>query len=387
MSTRPEFSVEIRQAIDSVPEEEWDRLLTPDDPFTCHAFLSVLERSGSATTETGWFPVHVLCRHGERLVGAAPLYLKNHSYGEYIFDWGWAQAARRAGLAYYPKLVCAVPFTPATGHRFLVAPGEDAPTIRRALLGAMTHVAREAGAHSLHVLFSSEEETEDLSTVPGISPRLTHQYHWVHPGVADFDAWLATMRSRRRKEIRRERRRPSELNVEIQVLRGADLLPSHWEALECFYRSTVDRKYAQAYLTPEFFSMAQTRLAHLAVGILALEGSEVRAGALAFQRGSHLYGRYWGCQPGFEALHFEICYHRPIELCLEQGWTRFEAGAQGEHKIARGLLPSPTRSLHWMSHAGLARAVARSNEEERAHTLRILEDLSRHGPFHRSEES
>ena len=385
MSEKGEFSIEILQGIHRISEKEWDRLVPPDDPFMTHAFLHALEESGSASINTGWMPLHILCRRENRLVGGAPLYLKNHSYGEYIFDWGWADAARRAGVPYYPKLLSAVPFTPASGRRLLIPTGEHDSNIERALLSGMMHVAKESRAQALHILFCTEQEHQELGSIPGIVPRTTFQYHWTNPGVSNFEEWLSLMRARRRKEIRRERRVPKDLDVEIRVVPGADLTENDWQVLESFYRDTVERKWGQPYLTPDFFKLARVRLAHLALGILAVHDGEIQASALFFQRGSNLYGRYWGCRPGYERLHFELCYHRPIELCLTEGWTRFEAGAQGDHKISRGLLPAPTHSVHWVRHTGLSDAVQTWMDEESQTNIQTMEKLAKHGPFRKQE--
>ena len=383
MSPSDSLEVEIAQGIHTVPQADWDSLVGRHDPFMTHAFLTALESSGSATADTGWLPLHVLCRRHKQLIGAAPLYLKNHSYGEYIFDWSWAQAAQRAGLRYYPKLVCAVPFTPATGTRLLVSEQEDPSEIRRALVGGMMHVAQQAQASSLHILFCTEQERETLSQIPGLHGRLTHQFHWNNPGIQSFEEWLNLLRSRRRKETRRERRRAQELGVEIRVLRGRDITPRYWQALEGFYRDTVEKKWGEAYLSPDFFQIAADTLHPMAIAVLGIQNDQVVAGALAFQRGDHLIGRYWGCRPGFERLHFEICYHRPIELCITEGWTKFEAGAQGHHKLSRGLMPAATHSLHWIRHPGLENAVRQAVHEESEHVRQGLQSMAKHGPFRR----
>jgi len=392
------FVIEVIESIDEVDVESWDRLVPSDDPFCTHAFLSTLEASGSACAETGWMPAHILVRRkGEHgLVAAAPAYVKDHSYGEYIFDWGWAQASQRAGIPYYPKVVSAVPFTPATGRRFLVGNTDDRAVLEEVLRRGLRHLAHAAKAMSAHVLFCSKQEWTDGqsrfrgkvegredSRGDGMVGRITTQYHWHDQGYGDFDGWLASFRSRARKEARRERRAVNDLGAKVHVLRGEQLQPHHWEALAGFYRHTVGKKWSREYLSPAFFSDFQDRLAPIAVGLLAEVDGELVAGALAFQRGKALFGRYWGCRPGFERLHFEICYHRPIELCLEHGWTRFEAGAQGQHKIKRGLLPVEIYSLHWLRHTGLAHAVDRAVAEETAEVRDHHSYLRRHGPQRR----
>jgi len=373
--------------LSEVSDQEWDGLVSPDDPFTEHAFLRTLETSGSVGQGTGWQPVHVLVRRSGVLVGAAPLYLKHHSYGEYIFDWGWADAAQRAGVPYYPKLTCAVPFTPATGRRLLTGPGALDSEIAKALIASMRAVANTTKAQSIHLLFTTAEEHALLAKEQAMIPRLTHQFHWNNQGYEDFDQWLARFRSRRRKEVRRERRQAADSGAEIRVLRGPDLTDQHWLALHRFYEMTVEKKMAQAYLSPDFFHQLRDQLAHRVIAFMAEANGTPVAGALAFQRGKHLYGRYWGCEPGWERLHFELCYHRPIELCIAEGWQHFEAGAQGMHKIQRGLMPARTWSVHQIAHPGLARAVRAAMAQEGALVEREIAALTAHGPFRRDTDS
>jgi uncharacterized protein len=392
-----DWKVEIGGGMAAIDAAAWDRLGDPDDPFTSHAFLHLLERSGSVAPETGWTPAHVLVRDRDGgLVGGAPAYVKTHSYGEYIFDWGWAEAAQRAGVPYYPKVVVAVPFTPATGDRLRVAPGVDATAVREALLAGLRHLAEVTRAGGLHLLFTSQSEWEALCPHDqrdrrgvgprGLIPRETHQYHWHNQGYADFEAWLDGFRHKSRKEVRRERRRVEELGVEVEVLRGDALGPEHWAAVHAFYQATIEKKWSQEYLQPAFWTQAVGALGDLPLLLLARKGGEPVAASLLFQRGRALFGRYWGCQPGFEALHFELCYHRPIELCIEAGWQRFEAGAQGAHKIKRGLMPARTFSVHWLRHQGLAAAVAEACQQEAQELALRFPEWECHGPFRRGEE-
>lgn len=382
-------SLEIRLApgLAEVPAAAWDALTSPDDPFTEHAFLLAMEDSGSVGAQAGWLPQHVLVHEHGHLVGAMPLYLKTHSYGEYIFDWGWADAAQRAGIAYYPKLVSAVPFTPATGRRLLVGArpdGAEAATIEQALLSGALHLARAAQASSLHVLFCPQDQHERLCEL-GMIGRKTFQFHWENDGYADFEDWLSRFRSRRRKECRRERRLPE--GVVVLDLPGGALSLRQQARVRAMYEDTCDKRGGHAYLHPEHFELFWTDLAHRSRVLLAEEGGRTVAMALLFQRGGHLYGRYWGCRPGYEGLHFELCYHRPIEICITEGLRRFEAGAQGTHKIHRGLLPSPTWSAHWLDHAGLAGAVAQACARERRATETQMAELAAHGPLHRESDT
>jgi len=386
MAPRPPptpIEIQVISSMKEVQPDRWDALVQPDDPFTEHAFLHALEASGSVGPGTGWQPVHLLARQGEALVGAAPLYLKHHSYGEYIFDWGWAEAAQRAGVAYYPKLTSAVPFTPVTGRRLLTGPGPLNEPVCTALISGMRAVAKTTKAQSIHLLFTTEEEHALLVSDPDLIGRVTHQFHWHNADYTDWEDWLGHFRSRRRKEVRRERRQASESGARIRVLPGHALAAEDWAALDRFYRDTVQRKWAQAYLSPDFFSHAREHLGHRTLIFLADEQGTPVAGALAFQRGRHLFGRYWGCAPGWERLHFELCYHRPIDYCIEHGLSRFEAGAQGIHKIQRGLMPAHTWSLHQVAHPGLARAVREAMVHEGARIQEEMTLLKRHGPFRR----
>lgn len=380
----PEIEVELIEGMGAVDAATWDALVQADDPFTEHAFLHTLEASGSVGEGTGWFPRHVLARRAGRLIGAAPAYVKGHSYGEYIFDWGWAEAARRAGLRYYPKVVCAVPHTPATGRRLLVAEGEG-PEVITALHHGLLALADAARASSVHVLFATEPERLALTT-HGMLPRLTYQFHWEDQGYGDFDGFLAALRSPARKQIRRERRDAAAHGLDIQVLRGDDITPEVWESMARFYRSTAARKGAIPYLPDAFFALARTTLRHSALVILARRDGEPVAGTLSFQKGRHLYGRYWGCLDDFEMLHFEMCYYVPLDLCLREGWTRFEAGAQGEHKLKRGFLPSPTYSAHWIRHPGLANAIGEWLPHETDTIEQEMQILGTQGPYRRDGE-
>ncbi len=387
----PALEIALVPGMDRFDPRAWDALVPPDDPFTTHAFLSVLEDSGSVGAAAGWQPAHVQVTLDGVLIAAAPAYVKDNSYGEYIFDWGWAQAAQQAGIPYYPKVVCAVPFTPAQGRRLLTHPDAGqgrippTPVLQDALYRGLRGLADAARCSSVHVLFCTQAEGEQLAS-RGAIPRLTHQFHWTNEGYADFEAWLGTFRAKLRKETRRERRHATRLGASIRVLEGAEITDRHWQAIEGFYRATCERKWGSAYLSPDFFRLAKDRLAHLALAGIAEADGRIVATTLLFHRGKHLYGRYWGCEPAFESLHFELCYHRPIELCIDRGWSRFEAGAQGGHKLRRGLMPSPTHSAHWLRHPGLSAAVAEALGREAIQSAVEMEKLAEHGPFRRGED-
>ena len=374
--------VTVINGLDEVPAVEWNALAGTDNPFVEHSFLLALETSGSVGEGTGWTPCHVLVRDTGILVGAMPLYVKTHSYGEYIFDWAWANAAQRYGIEYYPKLVCAVPFTPATGPRLLLRGGAPEQGVVGGLLSGVHAVAEQVGASSFHVLFCSEEE-RGLLAKAGLLPRLTYQYHWENRGWSTFESYLGTFRSTPRRLVRKERREAAANGLEVRTLRGHELTGAQLDHLYAFYRDTTGRKGAIPYLTQPFFRALNTSLRDSALVALAQDGARPVAGALSFQRGDHLYGRYWGCLQDFDKLHFELCYYRHIELCIEHGWTRFEAGAQGQHKIKRGLMPSPTYSAHWIRDPGLAEAVADYLPREAQQTRWEMEALAKRGPFRR----
>ena len=369
--------------LSTVSPAEWDALAPADNPFLDHAFLRALETSGSVGERTGWLPAHVLVRRAGALVGAAPLYVKTHSYGEYIFDWGWADAAERAGLRYYPKLVSAIPHTPATGRRLLVEGGATDGPVLGALVAGIRDLADTAHASSIHVLFLTREEREALASGHGLLPRLTYQFHWHNRGYGSFDDFLSSLRSVARKQIRRERRGAADSGLRLRTLSGPELEDRDWEAIYAFYLDTARRRGAIPYLTRSFFQEVRRTLPHRVVATMAHDGDAPVAAALSFRKGAHLYGRYWGCSTACDFLHFELCYYRPIELCIAEGMTLFEAGAQGEHKLKRGFLPEPTYSAHWLRHDGLSEAVAAYLEQEARATEGEMRWLAGHGPFRR----
>lgn len=351
------FTVRVVSELQEIPAAAWDACAGSDNPFLSHAFLEALEASGSATGETGWLPQHLALESADgRLLGAVPLYLKSHSYGEYIFDWGWASAYERAGGRYYPKLQCAVPFTPVTGPRLLLHPDAD-ETVADTLVAAMIELARRHKVSSLHVTFPTEAEWQRLGEA-GFLQRVGQQFHWLNEGYGSFDDFLEALNSRKRKQIRRERRDALQGGIEIETLTGSDIRREHWDAFYRFYRSTSDRKWGEAYLTRRFFDLLGERMAEQVVLIMARKGGRYVAGALNLLGSETLYGRNWGCLGDFPFLHFEACYYRAIDFAIARGLKRVEAGAQGQHKIQRGYLPTPVYSAHWIRDPGFARAVA-----------------------------
>lgn len=385
-----DLSVERLTALAEISAADWDACANPDDgarpadPFTTHRFLSALERSGSVGKGTGWTPCHLVVREGGRVMAVMPLYLKSHSQGEYIFDHNWADAYERAGGRYYPKLQGAVPFTPVTGRRLLAR--ADAPqTLPATLLGAAVDLTARAGVSSLHLTFCTAEEAR-MGQEAGLLPRLTQQFHWHNRGYARFDAFLADLSSRKRKAIRKERQTAQGFGGTIRRLTGDQIRPDHWEAFWDFYQDTGARKWGHPYLTRGFFDELQATMRDDVLLVLAERGGRPIAGALNFIGREALFGRYWGCIEDHPGLHFECCYHQAIDHAIEQGLARVEAGAQGEHKLARGYLPAPTHSLHWIADPGLRKAIARYLEAERAAVGEEIEVLTDYGPFRKTAE-
>ncbi len=383
---REPLSARTLASIREIAPEAWNALAGDCDPFVAHGFLAALEDSGSATAATGWAPMHLVIEDSSRqALAAAPLYLKSHSYGEYVFDHAWADAHGRAGGRYYPKLLCAVPFTPATGPRLLVPPGLD-PTrafdLRATLASALIQVAERIGVSSLHVNFPGPYDARVLGQA-GYLARLGIQYHWQNRNYASFDDFLGNLASRKRKAIRKERAGVRASGVVLAVLTGPDVREAHWDAFYAFYRDTTERKWGGGYLTREFFSLLGERLAERVVLVLALHAGRPVAGALNLLGHDTLYGRHWGCIADFRFLHFEACYYQAIEFAIARGLSRVEAGAQGEHKIQRGYLPEPTHSFHWLKDGAFRDLIARHLERERAVVRAELAELAGFSPYRR----
>ncbi|MCX7890545.1 MAG: GNAT family N-acetyltransferase [Rhodobacteraceae bacterium] len=353
----------------------------PFDPFTTHRFLAALESSGSVGRGTGWQPRHLVAREGGRVIAVMPLYAKSHSQGEYIFDHGWADAWERAGGRYYPKLQGAVPFTPATGRRFLTRPGWEERG-RAALIAAAVQATDRAGLSSLHVTFCTAEEAA-AGAAMGLLHRVTQQFHWVNRGYRCYDDFLGSLASRKRKALRRERAAAQGFGGRIRALTGAEIRPAHWDAFWAFYQDTGSRKWGRPYLTRDFFDRVHATMRDDVLLVLAERDGRPVAGALNFLGRDCVFGRYWGCIEDHPFLHFELCYHQAIDWAIAQGLARVEAGAQGEHKLARGYLPAATHSLHYIADPGFRAAVARYLEAERRATGEEIEVLTAFGPFRR----
>jgi predicted N-acyltransferase len=381
-----EIEITVVPGIDAVAESDWDACACheaaadhPIDPFTTHRFLRALEASRSVGRGTGWEPHHLVARLDRQIIAVAPLYAKAHSQGEYIFDHNFAHAYERAGGRYYPKLQIAVPFTPATGRRLLVRAGYE-EIGRAALIQGAETLARKHGLSSLHITFCTQEEAEEAAAL-GLMHRVTQQYHWKNEGYGSFDDFLGSLSSRKRKNIRKERATAQAFGGEIVSLTGDQIRPEHWDSFWQFYQDTGARKWGSPYLTRRFFDEAHEHMRDDILLVLAVRDGRPVAGALNFIGRRTLYGRYWGCLEEHPCLHFEACYYQAIDWAIRHGLESVEAGAQGEHKLARGYLPVETHSLHWFADEGFAEAVARYLEAEREAVGQEIEVLTSYGPF------
>jgi predicted N-acyltransferase len=379
-----DFQIRVHNTVAEIGREAWDACAGPTgDPFVSYDFLDACEASGSAVPREGWAGHHLALEDEDgRVIGVMPLWLKAHSQGEYVFDHSWADAYERAGGRYYPKLLDAVPFTPVTGPRFLGHPHADAATVRETLLQGALTLTERLGVSSLHVTFPTRED-QDAMGEAGLLRRQDIQYVWRNGGYRTFDDFLSALSSSRRKTVRRERREAN-AGLDIRVLTGADILEAHWDAFFRFYMDTGSHKWGRPYLTRDFFTRIGATMAERIALVMAFRDDEPLAGALNFIGRDALYGRQWGALDEVPFLHFELCYYRAIEFAIERGLSRVEAGAQGDHKIARGYLPSPVYSAHFIADPGLRGAVADYLERERpaveAEMHAMAEELS---PFRR----
>jgi predicted N-acyltransferase len=379
------ITVRLVERIAEISAEAWNACAGTGNPFLTHAFLEALEASRSATAETGWAPRHVVAEDASgAVIGVVPMYLKSHSYGEYVFDHGWADAYRRAGGRYYPKLQVAVPFTPVPGPRLLLRPGDDKAPTRQAIIGALAQIAEQIGVSSLHVTFCTAKEAATFAEA-GWLIRQGTQFHWANAGYKTFDEFLAALSHSRRKSIRKERREVVALGLDIDLLTGAAIEPRHWDIFFKLYLQTSDRKWGSAYLTRDFFHRLGAAMPDKVALVLAHKGKEYVGGALNLIGADALYGRNWGSHGEYPFLHFEACYYQAIEFAIQRGLARVEAGAQGEHKIQRGYLPVPTFSAHWIADRSFKKAVADFLVRETEHIEAECAELAMHSPFKKSE--
>jgi predicted N-acyltransferase len=371
----------VTDSIDSITAADWNRVSGIEQPFLRHEFLAALERHGCVGAAYGWLPRHVLAYDASgRLTGAVPLYLKNNSYGEFVFDWAWADAYQRAGMAYYPKLVAAIPYTPVTGPRLLVRPGADRDAVAAALIGQAQAVAQQAGVSSLHWLFTDPRDTRQL-VQHGHMRRTSCHFHWHNKGYASFEDYLAALSSRKRKKLRRERRHVQEAGISMQVLHGTEVTAQQWQAMYGFYRTTFEQKSGIPTLSLAFFREISRTMGEQLVLVFASRAGKLVAGAIMLRGDNALYGRHWGCLEEFNSLHFETCYYQGIDYCIQHGLDLFEPGAQGEHKISRGFLPTYTWSAHWIADARFRVAIQRYLAHEHDMMVEYHDELQQRSPF------
>ena len=368
-------TLRIIDSLAGVDPVRWDAL-AGGNPTLAHAFLDSLHASGCASAQSGWAPQYLTLWDGKRLAGAVPLYVKGHSYGEYVFDWAWAEAYERHGLDYYPKLLCAVPFTPATGARLLA----DDEAVRAQLAQALLRTAQGADVSSLHILFPADDDARALRGL-GMLERTGVQFHWRNAGYASFEDFLAALSRDKRKKIRQERRRVAEAGVTLQRLTGGEASAADWDFFESCYRRTYRAHRSTPYLTRAFFGMLAERMPQNLLLVIAHRAGRRIAAALDLHGGGALYGRYWGSVEHVPGLHFEACYYQALEFCIERGLGLFEGGAQGEHKHARGFLPEATRSFHWLRHPTFNKAVDEYLSREGEHIAGYLDELNDRSPF------
>ncbi len=375
------MQLKILTAIADVEAGQWNALPGTGNPFLRHEFLAALERNGCVGEQHGWIPRHLVAigKRGQ-LLGAVPLYLKDNSYGEFVFDWAWADAYQRNGLRYYPKAVVAVPYTPATGPRLLIADGADRQLLATKLIQLAQEWSNSEQLSSLHCLFTDPCDTQTLEQA-GLMLRLGCQFHWRNQGYRDFDDYLDSFSSRKRKKVRRERRYVSEQDIELRVVHGHQASDEQLQVMSDFYRTTFEKKWGYPTLNLGFFRDLATNMGHQLVFFIAYKGQSIVAGAICLCSDDTLYGRHWGCYQDYHSLHFEACYYQGIDYCISHGLKTFEPGAQGEHKISRGFLPTATWSAHWIAHQGFRELIGRFLQQETGAMRDYMEELSEQSPF------
>ena len=379
------MQIRITDQLDSVPAAHWNALVGDGNPFLRHEFLTALEHHQCVGPSYGWLPHHILVHNDQqRLIGATPFYIKDNSYGEFVFDWSWADAYERAGLPYYPKGVISIPYTPATGPRLLVAGGDREQSTREILLRPLIELAQRKRLSSLHCLFTNTDDSAFLSD-QGLLLRLGYQFHWENRGYRDFDDFLEAFNARKRKKLRRERRRVQEANVEIRVLHGDEADDEQWRMAHHFYRSTFEKKWGVPTLNLGFFQEIARTMGKQIVLVFAYHRGQPVAGAINLRGSDSLYGRHWGCTARFHSLHFEICYYQGIAYCIQNGLRYFEPGAQGEHKISRGFLPTPTWSAHWIADDRFRGVIEDFLRRETRAMRDYIETLHDSSPFRRPD--
>jgi len=361
---------------------DWNRLCGPDYPFLRHEFLFALEKSAAVCPPTGWEAAHLLVMDNQTLLAALPLYFKTHSWGEYVFDQQWAQAYQQHGLAYYPKLISAIPFTPCQGQRIIFAPDADQTAVCALLFGFIRQLAEQLGISSWHCLFPEHSQLELLQSL-GLSVREGVQFQWFNRNYATFSDFLQTLSADKRKMIKRERRRVGEQGIQMQRIAGPDVTEAQWQVFFRFYTLTYLKRSSEPYLNLAFFKQIAQTMPEQLLLVLAIKDDTYVGAALSFIGTDTLYGRYWGCQTEYNALHFEACYYQGLDYCIEHGLARFDSGAQGEHKTSRGFEPVTTYSTHWLKDAGFAKAVAQFVDREKKAIQHYKQDAANYLPFKR----
>jgi len=375
------MELKILTSIEAVAADQWNTVAGTANPFLRYEFLSALERNACVGERHGWLPRHLVAFDDSgRLTGAIPLYLKDNSYGEFVFDWSWADAYQRAGLSYYPKSVVAVPYTPATGPRILTTPADDADDLAGQLIQLARDWTEGERLSSLHCLFTDQHDTRRLKD-QGFLLRLGCQFHWQNQAYRDFDDYLSCFSSQKRKKVRRERRHVQQASIEIRAVHGQQASDREIEVMYDFYRSTFEKKWGHPTLTLEFFREIAVTMGEQLLFFIASKNRRIVAGAICFRSDDTLYGRHWGCYENYHSLHFETCYYQGIDYCIRHGLQVFEPGAQGEHKISRGFLPTPTWSAHWIRHSGFRDIIARFLGQETDAMIEYMDELSEHSPF------
>ena len=377
------MQIRILESLSQISARQWNALVRANYPFLRYEFLRALEQHDCLGERTGWFPHHLICSDETgRMLGALPLYLKDNSYGEFVFDWGWADAYQRHGLAYYPKLVCAIPFTPATGPRVLVSSDTEVnpQAVSKALITAALNEAERLDCSSLHCLFAEQDDLKHFDK-QGFMSRVGCHFHWHNAGYGDFADFLGALSAKKRKNIKRERRLVGDAGLTLQTLSGAQASESQWHNFYQFYQNTFHERGRYPPLTKAFFLGLAETMGEQIVLALARNGNEDVAGAISYRSDEALFGRHWGCRADYDSLHFECCYYQGINYCIEHGLKRFEPGVQGEHKIWRGFLPTITRSAHWLAHPAFSEAIADFLRRETPAVHAYARELSEHSPY------
>lgn len=379
-----QFDIRFVDSIAAIGAEHWNRIVGSQNPFTRYEFLWALEKTGCTNTASGWSPQHIAVyvekQGADELVAVMPLYQKTNSYGEYVFDWSWASAYQNYGLNYYPKFVTAIPFTPSHGSRLFVADRANRDEIAKQIFVSLKSKAESIQASSWHILFPTEEEHELFESI-GVSARTACQFHWFNRDYPSYDAFLATLNSRKRKNIRRERKKVAEQGIVFDTIDGGDISKQQWDIFYQYYQSTYMMRGMQGYLSPEFFLEISQLMPEQLFMIVAKDDDEMIAAALFFRSNEKLFGRYWGSAKDYQFLHFETCYYQGQEYCIEHKLKSFDSGAQGEHKIQRGFEPITTYSNHWIADERFAQAINNFLDEEREHTDRYREQAATLLPF------